>query len=104
MYAIIATGGKQYKVKVEDVIDVELLGKESGDKVEFSEILACGEGEDIQVGSPLIEGITVDGVVVENFKDDKVIAFKMKKRKSYRRKKGHRQKLTKVKITTINTK
>ncbi len=102
MYAIIATGGKQYKVAVDDVLDIEILGKDAGEKVEFSEVLAYGEGEDLKVGAPMVEGAKVEAEVIANFRGEKIIAFKMKKRKGYRRKKGHRQNLTQVKITAIN--
>lgn len=102
MYAIIATGGKQYKVSENDIIDVELLKTEAGEKVVFAEVLAVGEGADLKVGSPLVEGAKVEAEVVDNFRGPKLIAFKMKKRKGYRRKKGHRQDLTKVKITGIS--
>ena len=102
MYAIIATGGKQYKVSENDIIDVELLKQEAGDKVVFAEVLAVGEGADLKVGAPLVEGVKVEAEVVDNFRGPKLIAFKMKKRKGYRRKKGHRQDLTKVKITGIS--
>jgi len=102
MYAIIATGGKQYKVSENDIIDVELLKTEAGEKVTFGEVLAVGEGTDLKVGAPLVEGAKVEAEVVDNFRGPKLIAFKMKKRKGYRRKKGHRQDLTKVKITGIS--
>ncbi len=102
MYAIIATGGKQFKVEVDDVINVELLGAEAGEKVEFNEVLACGEGADLTVGSPMVDGAKVSAEVVDNIKCKKVVAFKMKKRKGYRKKKGHRQKMTTIKITSID--
>jgi len=102
MYAIIATGGKQYKVAENDVIDVELLHTEAGQKVTFEEVLAVGEGSDIKVGAPTVAGAKVEAEVVDNFRGPKLIAFKMKKRKGYRRKKGHRQDLTKVKVTAIS--
>jgi large subunit ribosomal protein L21 len=102
MYAIIATGGKQYKVSEQDVIDVELLHKEAGEKVTFEEVLAVGEAGDLKFGAPLVEGVKVEAEVVDNFRGPKLIAFKMKRRKGYRRKKGHRQNLTKVKITSIS--
>ncbi len=102
MYAIIATGGKQFKVEVDDVINVELLGAEAGEKVEFNEVLACGEGSDLTVGSPMVDGAKVSAEVVDNIKGKKLVAFKMKKRKGYRKKKGHRQKMTQIKITSID--
>jgi large subunit ribosomal protein L21 len=103
MYAIIKTGGKQYKVKNEDVISIEKLEGEAGSKLTFSEVLALGEeGESLKVGTPLLEGVNVEAEIVEQFRGPKLIAFKMKKRKGYRRKIGHRQNLTKIKISAIN--
>ncbi|HJO92018.1 MAG TPA: 50S ribosomal protein L21 [Victivallales bacterium] len=100
MYAVIATGGKQYRVQPDEIINVELLGKEVGETVKF-DVLAVGEGKDVKLGTPTVEGANVEGEVIDNFRDKKVIAFKMKKRKGYRRKKGHRQYLTKIKISKI---
>ena len=103
MYAVIATGGKQYRVKAEDVIDIERLEeKEAGKAIEFDKVLAVGEGEDVKLGSPYVEGAKVEAEIVEEFRGKKVIAFKMKKRKGYRKTIGHRQDLVKVKIIKIN--
>ena len=100
MYAIIKTGGKQYKVTPECVLDVEKLDLEAGKPVKFEEVLAIGEeGGQLKVGTPLLTGAVVEGEVMEQFRAEKVWAFKMKRRKSYRRTIGHRQNLTKVKIT-----
>ncbi len=101
MYAVIVTGGKQYRVKPEEVIDIESLNGEIGEKIEFSKVLAIGEGKEIKIGSPVVEGAKVEGEIVDHFRGKKVIAFKMKRRKGYRRKVGHRQNLTKVKISSI---
>ena len=102
MYAIIKTGGKQYKVTPECVIDVEKLELEAGQTVKFEEVLAVGEeGGQLKVGTPKIENAYVEAEVVEQFRGEKVWAFKMKRRKSYRRTIGHRQNLTKVKVTAI---
>ncbi len=101
MYAVIVTGGKQYRVKPEEVIDIESLEGEIGDKIEFSKVLAIGEGKDIKVGSPVVAGAKVAAEIVEHFRGKKLVAFKMKKRKGYRRKVGHRQNLTKVRISGI---
>ena len=102
MYAIIKTGGKQYKVTPECVLDVEKIDLEAGKSVKFEEVLAIGEeGGQLKVGTPLLKGAVVEGEVVEQFRAEKVWAFKMKRRKSYRRTIGHRQNLTKVKITAI---
>jgi large subunit ribosomal protein L21 len=101
MYAIIATGGKQYKVANEDVINIERIEGNIGDGLEFLEVLAVGEGTDLKVGTPTVEGASVKAEIVDQFRGPKLIAFKMKRRKSYRRKKGHRQELTRIKITAI---
>lgn len=103
MYAIIKTGGKQYKVKSDDILAVEKLEGEAGSKLTFSEVLAIGEeGESLKVGTPLVDGVKVEAEIVEQFRGPKLIAFKMKKRKGYRRKIGHRQNLTKIKISAIS--
>ena len=102
MYAIIKAGGKQYKVTPECVLDVEKLDLEAGQVVKFEEVLAIGEeGGQLKVGTPVVEGAYVEAEVVEQFRADKVWAFKMKRRKSYRRTIGHRQNLTKVKVKAI---
>ena len=100
MYAIIETGGKQYRVEEGDVISVEKLGLEVGDKVVFENVLAMGEGSDISIGTPYVEA-NVYGEVVENGKGKKVIIYKYKAKKDYRKKQGHRQPFTKVEITGI---
>jgi large subunit ribosomal protein L21 len=103
MFAVIRTGGKQYRVAKNDVIFVEKLAGEAGDDIAFPEVLAFGEGETQSVGSPLVSGATVVATVLEQRKGDKVIIFKKKRRHNYRRKKGHRQLLTVVRITDILT-
>ena len=100
MYAVIETGGKQYRVKEGDVIVVEKLGVEAGEKVEFDKVLVMGEGADIQVGTPYV-GSKVYGTVVENGKGKKVVIFKYKAKKDYRKKQGHRQPYTLVEITSV---
>ena len=102
MYAIIATGGKQYRVKEGDEIVIEKLEAAEGDAVVFDQVLAAGEGADIQVGTPVIEGATVNAKVVENGKGKKVVIYKYKAKKDYRKKKGHRQPFTKVVIESIS--
>lgn len=103
MYAIMATGGKQYKVKIDDVIEIERLEGEAGDKITFDEVLAVGEeGGELKVGTPKLENAAVEAEVVDQLRGPKLIAFKMKRRKGYRRKVGHRQELTSVKISAIN--
>ena len=99
MYAIIKTGGKQYKVAEGDVIDVEKLDAEIGDTVEF-ETLMLG-GEDVVVDPEVLAGKKVSAEVLDQFRGEKVLVFKLKKRKRYHRTQGHRQYLTKVKITAL---
>jgi len=99
MYAIIRTGGKQYRVQKGDVIDVELLGEEG--KVEFSNVLFLNDGKKAHIGAPNVNGWLVKGEVMGETKGPKVISFKYKKRKSFHRKKGHRQKYSRVKIIDI---
>lgn len=101
MYAIIETGGKQYKVQAGDQIRVEKLNVEDGGAVVFDKVLAAGEGADIKIGAPYLEGVTVEGTAVESGKGDKVIIFKYKAKKDYRKKQGHRQPYTMVKIESI---
>ncbi len=101
MYAIIETGGKQYKVQNGDQIRVEKLNVEDGAAVVFDKVLVCGEGADIKVGAPYIDGLTVEGKVVESGKGQKVIIFKYKAKKDYRKKQGHRQPYTLVEITAV---
>ena len=101
MYAVIKTGGKQYRVTAEDVLEIERLDGEAGEKVEFGDVLMVGEGENVKVGKPHVEGAKVVGEVVEQKRGAKIIVFKKRRRKNSRRKKGHRQDLTKVRITEI---
>ena len=101
MYAIIETGGKQYRVQAGDQIRVEKLNAEDGAVVVFDKVLVAGEGADIKVGTPYIDGLTVDGKVIESGKGDKVIIFKYKAKKDYRKKQGHRQPYTLVEITAV---
>ena len=102
MYAIIVTGGKQYKVSEGDSIYVEKLGAEDGSSVTFDKVLAVGEGADLKVGAPYVEGAVVSATVDKNGKQKKVLVYKMKPKKGYRRKQGHRQPYTKVTINAIN--
>jgi len=103
VYAIIETGGKQYRVSKGDVIDVERLAGDEGDEIVFDRVLAVGRDDGtFQVGSPVVEGATCRGKIVSEFKDKKVIAFKYKPKVNYRRKKGHRQVKTKIRIEEIS--
>ena len=97
MFAVIRTGGKQYKVASGDVISVEKLEGAAGDKIEISEVLMTGN----KIGAPLIAGAKVLAEIIKQFRDEKVIIFKKRRRHNYRRKKGHRQYLTEIKITEI---
>jgi len=100
MYAVIKTGGKQYRVAAEDVLTVEKLAGEPGAKIEFGEVLMLG-GDSPKIGAPLISGALVKAEVVEQGRGPKVIAFKKRRRKNSRRKRGHRQELTTIKIIEI---
>jgi large subunit ribosomal protein L21 len=97
MFAVIRTGGKQYKVASGDVISVEKLEGAAGDKLEIGEVLMAGN----KVGAPMLSGAKVLAEIVKQFRDDKVTIFKKRRRHNYRRKKGHRQYLTEIKITDI---
>jgi len=101
-YAIIKTGGKQYKVAVGDKVSVDKLALTEGEWATFDHVLAHGEGEKIAVGAPTVSGATVVGKVVKHYQDDKVIAFKYKRRKGFHKKKGHRTHKTLVQIVSIN--
>lgn len=101
MFAVIRTGGKQYRVAKNDVIRVERLQGEAGETVEFGEVLMVGDESGCSMGAPLVEGATVAATVVDQIRDDKVIVFKKKRRKNYRRRRGHRQSITTVKVTEI---
>jgi len=101
MYAIVNSGGKQYKVEEGDILKVEKIHGDVGNKVTFEKILMVSDGENINAGKPLLEDVTVQGHIVEQNKSKKIIVFKYKKRKRYRRKRGHRQFYTAVKIDKI---
>lgn len=101
MYAIIKTGGKQYKVSEGSEIIVEKLEAEEGSTVDFDEVLAVVDGENVKIGQPLISGAKVTGSVVKNGKGPKIRIFKYKHKTNYRRRQGHRQPFTKIKIEKI---
>ena len=101
-YAVIKTGGKQYRVTVGEALNIEKLEAGAGDSVTFSEVLAAGEGDSLRVGAPFLSGASVAATVVKQFRGEKVINFKFRRRKGYHRKRGHRQSLTRVQITSIN--
>ena len=101
MYAVIKTGGKQYRVAKDDVLEIERIAGEAGSKIEFNEVLMVGSGASVKVGAPTVSGAKVIGELVEQSRGPKLIAFKKRRRKNSRRKKGHRQDLSTVRITSI---
>ena len=106
MYAIISTGGKQYKVAEGDVLDVELLPAKDGKEQKsatIAEVLLVGSGADVQVGKPFVSGASVVLEVMETVRADKVTAYKFKRRKGFHKTKGHKQTLRRVKVTGIQT-
>jgi large subunit ribosomal protein L21 len=102
MYAVIATGGKQYRVSEGETIQVEKLGADAGASVTFDEVLLVGNGADVKIGAPTLKGAKVTAQVVANGRGEKLIIYKYRRRKGYRRKTGHRQPFTAVKITGIS--
>jgi large subunit ribosomal protein L21 len=102
MFAVIKTGGKQYKVAMNDVILVEKLEAAAGDNVTFNEILMVGEDSNLKVGAPLVQGASVSATVLDQAQADKVLIFKKNRRHNYRRKRGHRQLQTVLRIVGIN--
>jgi len=101
-YAVIQTGGKQYRVSEGDVIEVEKLDVEAGADAKFEQVLLVSDGASVSIGSPLVSGAAVTAEVVEQAKAPKVIAFKYKRRKGYHRTVGHRRQITRLKIKTIS--
>jgi large subunit ribosomal protein L21 len=102
MFAVIRSGGKQYKVAKDDVIAVEKLAGEPGATIELAEVLMIGDGATVSAGAPLVEGASVSATLVEHRRADKIIVFKKKRRHNYRRKNGHRQHQTVLRIMEIN--
>jgi large subunit ribosomal protein L21 len=103
MYAVIKTGGKQYRVAPNDKIQIERLKGEAGDQIEFNDVLMVANGGAVEIGAPFVAGATVVGEIASQDRGPKIIIFKKKRRKHYRRKNGHRQDLTSVTITEILT-
>ncbi|MAH04793.1 MAG: 50S ribosomal protein L21 [Pseudomonadota bacterium] len=101
MYAVIKTGGKQYKVQKDDVIRVEKLDAEAGKSITLDQVLMLNDGKKSTIGAPVVAGAKVTAEVLEQTRGEKVIVFKKKRRQNYRRKKGHRQDLTVLKIKDI---
>ena len=102
MYAIIKTGGKQYRVAPDDTFEVERLPGNAGDTIELGEVLMIAGEAGIEVGAPLVAGASVTAELVAQTRGDKIIIFKKRRRKHYRRRQGHRQDLTLLKVTAIN--
>ncbi len=102
MYAVIETGGKQYRVQEGDVVSVEKLGLLEGETYTFDKVLMLADGETVKAGSPYVEGATVTATVVEEGRGKKVIVYKYKSKKTYHKKQGHRQAYTKLTINAIN--
>ena len=100
MYAIIATGGKQYRVSEGDVIYIEKIDAQVDSSVSF-DVLLMGNDGDVKIGTPVVEGVKVEGKVVGQIRGEKIVVYKYKSKKNYRRKQGHRQPYTKVEITKI---
>lgn len=100
-YAVIRTGGKQYRVAPGDTLHVEHLEGEVGAPVEFAEVLLTGDDGTVRIGTPLVEGVRVRGQIVAHTRGTKVLIFKLKRRKNYRRRRGHRQEITTVRVTEI---
>ena len=102
MYAVIKTGGKQYRVQQGDVIFIEKIDSQANDAVTFEEVLLVGDGEQTKIGAPVVAGAKVEGKVLAQVKSKKVVVYKYKAKKNERKKQGHRQPYTKVEITAIN--
>jgi large subunit ribosomal protein L21 len=101
MYAIIRTGGKQFRAEPGRTIRIPAMDAEVGDRITFDEVLLAGGDDEVRVGAPVVDGASVTGEVMAHGKDRKIIVFKWKRRKNYRRKQGHRQKYTEVRIGEI---
>ncbi|MBW2428927.1 MAG: 50S ribosomal protein L21 [Deltaproteobacteria bacterium] len=101
MYAVVNTGGKQYKVQQGEIVRVEKIPGEIGSPVTFDRVLMFSDGENVSIGQPVLQNVAVEGHIVEQGKAKKIIVFKYKRRKRYRRKKGHRQEFTAVQIDNI---
>lgn len=103
MYAVVKSGGKQYKIQEGDTFRVEKLAGEVGAEIAFDDVLMFSDGENVQVGTPTLDNVTVKGTVVEQGQAKKIIVFKYKRRKRYRRKQGHRQQYTAIKVDSISS-
>lgn len=104
MYAIVEISGKQYKVEEGRYVDVDNLNEDEGASLSFDKVLLVSDGKTATVGQPAVEGASISAKVLKNYKDKKVIVYKFKRKKGYRRKQGHRQQYTRVQIEKINAK
>jgi large subunit ribosomal protein L21 len=102
MYAVIKTGGKQYKVVIGEKLKIEQIPSTVGQEITFSEVLAVGQGDDLKIGSPFLSGASVTATVIAEGRHDKVKIFKMRRRKHYQKRQGHRQNYIQVQIQAIN--
>jgi large subunit ribosomal protein L21 len=102
MYAVIKTGGKQYRVAAGEKIKIEQIAADVGQEITIDEVLAVGNGTDLKIGSPLVSGAIVKATVVAHGKHDKVRIFKMRRRKHYQKRQGHRQNYTEIEISAVN--
>lgn len=103
MYAVVKTGGKQYKVQEGEILRLEKISGEVGTPVSFDQVLLFSDGETVKVGQPVVDGMSVTGHIVRQGKEKKILVFKYKRRKRYRRKQGHRQQFTAIQIDRIGT-
>lgn len=103
MYAYFRTGGKQFRAEPGSRVRIPSLDAEEGETVTFDEVLLASDGDEVSIGEPLVDGAQVEAEVVRHGKDDKIVVFKRKRRKKYRRKQGHRQKFTEIRIDEIVT-
>ena len=103
-FAVIKTGGKQYKVKASEILKIEKLDKKPSSKIEFNEVLAYGDDKTVEVGSPLVQGAKVEAELLKNSKHKTILVFKKRRRKNSRKKNGHRQQYSLIKIKKIFTK
>lgn len=103
MYAVVQTGGKQYRLGVGDNVRVEKLAGELGEVVELPQVLVIGDGEKVSIGDPVVAGASVKAEIVSHGRDKKIRVFKMKRRKKYRRTQGHRQSFTQLRVTEITS-
>lgn len=102
MYAVIKTGGKQYRVCVGQKLKIEQIPADIGQEIALDQVLSVGEGESLQIGVPFVDGVTVTATVLAQGRHDKIKIFKMRRRKGYRRTQGHRQNYTEIRIDAVN--